>query len=128
MNDSSIERWAWASIGVNILLSLLNLGISIASGSLAVAAEMTHNLVDLAASVTVLAGLKISGRRSKAFPYGLYKVENVVSIGMAGLIFLTGYEIVHEALFAAPPIGTVNLWMLAGVMPSAIISLVFWFF
>ena len=62
MENSSVERWGWASIGINILLGLLNLIISIASGSLAVAAEMVHNLVDLAASVAVLVGLKISQR------------------------------------------------------------------
>ena len=128
MNDTSIERWGWASIGINILLGLLNLSISIASGSLAVAAETIHNLVDLTASVTVLVGLKISRRRSQAFPYGLYKVENIVSIGMAGLIFFTGYEIVHEAIFAAPRTTMVSLWMLAGVMLSAIIPLVFSYF
>jgi len=43
-------RVAWTSIAVNILLSLLNLAIAFASGSLAVAAEMIHNIVDLAAS------------------------------------------------------------------------------
>jgi divalent metal cation (Fe/Co/Zn/Cd) transporter len=41
------SRVAWASIAVNIFLSLLNLTIAVASGSLAVAAEMVHNLVDL---------------------------------------------------------------------------------
>jgi cation diffusion facilitator family transporter len=128
MNDTTIERWGWASIGINILLGLLNLSISIASGSLAVAAETIHNLVDLAASVAVLVGLKISRRRSQAFPYGLYKVENIVSIGMAGLIFFTGYEIVHEAIFAVPRTTMVSLWMLAGVMLSAIIPLVFSYF
>ncbi len=35
----SVERWGWASIGVNVVLSLLNLAIAAASGSLAVAAE-----------------------------------------------------------------------------------------
>jgi divalent metal cation (Fe/Co/Zn/Cd) transporter len=73
-------RVAWASFGVNILLSLLNLAIAFASGSLAVAAEMIHNIVDLAASITVLAGIKISARKSRAFPYGLYKVENMVAV------------------------------------------------
>ena len=128
MNDSSIERWGWASIGINILLGLLNLIISIASGSLAVAAEMTHNLVDLAASAAVLIGLKISRRQSNAFPYGLYKVENIVSTGIAGLIFFTGYEIVHEAVFATARITTVSLWMLAGILLSAIIPLAFSYF
>ncbi len=128
MNALPIERWGWASIGVNVLLCMLNLIISIASGSLAVAAETIHNLVDLAASVAVLVGLKISRRRSKNFPYGLYKVENIVAVGVSGLIFLTGYEIVHEALFAPPRATTVGLWMLAGVMLSAMIPLAYGYF
>ncbi len=82
-----LERVGWYSIGINIFLTLLNLAISIASGSLAVAAEMVHNLVDLMASIAVLVGLKLSRRESRDFPYGLYKVENVVAVSIALLIF-----------------------------------------
>lgn len=121
----AIERWGWASIGVNVVLSLLNLAIAVASGSLAVAAEMVHNLVDLTASVAVLAGLKLSRRRSRAFPYGLYKIENMVAVGVAVLIFFTGYEIVKEAVFAPPREATVSPWMLGGVVLSAVIPLLF---
>src|SRR4030043_2440109 len=120
-----VERWGWGSIGINLLLSVLNLGIAIASGSLAVTSEMVHNLVDLMASVGVLMGLRISQRRSKSFPYGLYKVENVVSVMLAGLIFFTGYEIVREALFSYRGQTTVSLWMLVGVLLSAVIPLLF---
>jgi cation diffusion facilitator family transporter len=119
------SRVAWASIAVNVFLSLLNLAIATASGSLAVAAEMVHNLVDLVASVAVLAGVKISERESRAFPYGLYKVENVVAVGVAMLIFFTGYEIAKEALLAEGGPTTVNAWMLAGVVLSAIVPLTF---
>jgi len=122
------SRVAWASIAVNVFLSLLNLAIAAASGSLAVAAEMVHNLVDLVASVAVLAGVKISERESRAFPYGLYKVENLVAVGVAILIFFTGYEIAKEAIFAEPEATTVNGWMLAGVALSAVIPLAFSFF
>jgi len=128
VSNISVERWGWASIGVNILLSLLNLGISIASGSLAVAAEMTHNLVDLIASASILIGLKISQRKSKAFPYGLYKVENVVAVGVSGMIFFTAYEIVREALLASPRTAIVNPWMLAGVILSTVIPMTFSYF
>ncbi len=119
------SRVAWASIGVNVILSLLNLAIATASGSLAVAAEMVHNLVDLVASVAVLAGVKISERESHAFPYGLYKVENVVAVGVAILIFFTGYEIAQQALHGESGPATVNGWMLAGVALSAMIPLAF---
>jgi cation diffusion facilitator family transporter len=126
--EVAIEGWGWGSIGINLALGLLNLAIAAASGSLAVAAEMVHNLVDLAASVAVLVGLKISQRRSKSFPYGLYKVENVVAVGVALLIFFTGYEIVREAIFALPKRTTVSAWMLVGVMFSALIPLIFSYF
>jgi cation diffusion facilitator family transporter len=116
---------ALASIGVNVLLSLLNLAIAAASGSLAVAAEMVHNLVDLVSSVAVLAGVKISERESRAFPYGLYKVENVVAVGVALLIFLTGYEIAEQAVRGAGGPVTVNGWILAGVALSALLPLAF---
>lgn len=98
-------RVAWASIVVNILLSLLNLAIAIASGSLAVAAEMIHNLVDLAASGAVLAGVKISERKSRAFPYGLYKVENMVAVAVAMLIFFRIQRLKRPKVYAS-----VNGW------------------
>jgi cation diffusion facilitator family transporter len=123
-----VERWGWGSIGVNVGMTLLNLGIAIASGSLAVAAEMLHNLVDLMSSVAVLFGLKISQKQSKSFPYGLYKVENMIAVGMAGLIFFTGYEIVREAFSTSPQETKVNLWMLAGMMLSALVPLIFSYF
>jgi cation diffusion facilitator family transporter len=118
-------RVAWASIAVNILLSLLNLFIAFASGSLAVAAEMIHNVVDLAASGAVLAGVKISERKSRAFPYGLYKVENMVAVAVAMLIFFTGYEIAKQAMTATIKPTTVNVWILGGVVLSAVIPLAF---
>ena len=119
------SRVAWASIAVNIFLSLLNLAIAAFSGSLAVAAEMVHNIVDLMASIAVLAGVRISERESRTFPYGLYKVENVVSVAIAILIFFTGYEIAKEALFAEEMEATVNGWVLAGVAVSALLPLAF---
>lgn len=118
-------RVAWASIVLNIFLSLLNLIIAAASGSLAVAAETIHNLVDLLASVAVLVGINLSERKSRTFPYGLYKVENVVAVGVAILIFFTGYEIAREAIFAKAALARVNGWMLAGVAISAALPLAF---
>ena len=128
MPEAAVEGWGWGSIGINVVLSLLNLGIAIASGSLAVTAEMVHNLVDLTASVAVLLGLKISQRRSRRFPYGLYKVENLVAVGVAVLIFFIGFEIVREAIFAAQRVTYVSPWMLAGVVLSALIPLSFSYF
>jgi cation diffusion facilitator family transporter len=123
-----VERWGWMSIGINLVLSILNLEIARASGSLAVASEMVHNLVDLLAAIVLLIGLRISQRKSKSFPYGLYKVENVVSVMLSILIFFTGYEIGREALLGILGPTVVNPWFLVGVALSAIIPMVFSYF
>ena len=58
----NVERWGWYSVGLNVLLAALHAVIAAASGSLAVAAELVHNLVDFAAAVAVLAGIKLASR------------------------------------------------------------------
>ncbi len=120
-----IEIWGWASIGLNVLLAGLNLAMAYASNSTAIAAEMIHNFVDLMASVAVLAGLKLSRRKSRAFPYGLHKLENVVAAGLALLIFMAAYELFREAVLATPRPLTVTPWILAGVAASAVVPLLF---
>ncbi len=120
-----VERWGWYSIAVNVVLAGINLVIALASGSLAVEAEMVHNLVDLLTAVGVLIGLKLSNRKSKEFPYGLYKLENVVTVVLAVMIFVTGYEIARDALLSAPRPATVNPWMLGSVLVATAIPLIF---
>jgi len=122
---AGVERWGWYSIGVNLVLAAINLAVAVASGSLAVRAEMIHNLVDLLTAVAVLIGLKLSTRKSKEFPYGLYKLENVISVGLAVMTFVTAYEIARDALFTAPSKAVVDPWMLGGVVVATAIPLVF---
>ena len=121
----NLERWGWYSIGINIVLMLINLVIARASGSLAVTAEVVHNLVDLLTAVAVLIGLKLSGRKSKEFPYGLYKLENVVAVGLAVMIFFTAYEIARDAFLEPARLATVSPWMLGGIAVAAAIPLAF---
>ena len=123
--DAGVARWGWYSIGINVILALINLSVALASGSLAVEAEMVHNVVDLFTAVAVLIGLKLATRKSKAFPYGMYKIENVVSIVLGIMTFLTAYEIARDALFAPPRDTTVDAWMLVGVVVATVIPLAF---
>lgn len=68
------------SLCVNLFLVAIKFALSIITSSLALRADAFHSLVDVFASIALMLGLKISHRKSKAFPYGLYKVENLVSI------------------------------------------------
>jgi cation diffusion facilitator family transporter len=121
----SLERWGWCSIGVNVLLAGLHAVIAARSGSLAVTAEMVHNIADLLSAIAVLLGLRLAMRKSRAFPYGLYKVENLVAAGLALMVFATAYEVVRHALWAEPVVLQVDGWMLVVLAATAIVPLAF---
>ncbi|MFC1714094.1 cation diffusion facilitator family transporter [Candidatus Poribacteria bacterium] len=92
------EKVAALSIFVNIVLLAIKYIFAMLSGSVGLAADAIHSSSDVLASLTVFAGLKISKRRSKRFPYGLFKVENLVSLIVSIAILFAGYEIAKRAL------------------------------
>lgn len=92
------ERTALLAIAINLFIFGIKSAAAFASGSIALKAEAFHTLADLVASFTVLAGLKIAKRKTKAFPYGLYKIENLMSVFISLVILYTGYEIVLEVI------------------------------
>ncbi|MGQ9491838.1 MAG: cation diffusion facilitator family transporter [Anaerolineae bacterium] len=119
------ERVGIYSVAVNLFLVGLKVVLAVFSGSLALAADAVHSSVDVVGSLVVLGGLFIARRKSKAFPYGLYKVENVVAIVVAFLIFLAGYEIAREAWQGTARVMTASPAVLAGAVLAVVIPLAF---
>jgi cation diffusion facilitator family transporter len=123
--NNTLVHVGWISVGINIFLTVLNAVLGVLSGSIAVTAEAVHNLVDLIGSVGVVAGLKLSQRKSTEFPYGLYKVENFVALIIALLIFLAGYEIAEEALFSESTSVVITGYLVVGVILSLVVPVLF---
>ncbi len=115
-----IERVALYALLINFVLTGIKCVLAYFSGSLAVAASAIDSATDSVASLTILGGLKLSTRKSPTFPYGLYKIENVISVIMAIFIFFAGYEIVRNILSPGikPPTITLGLigWLSAGIL------------
>jgi cation diffusion facilitator family transporter len=123
--EKAIRRVAIYSIVVSLSLVGIKLALAVISGSLALRADAIHSMVDVFASVAVLVGVVISGRRSRAFPYGLYKVENVVAVIIAVLLFFTAYEIVREAAVAGERAIFASTWLLIVVGLIAVVPFLF---
>lgn len=119
------ERMGIYSLAVNLFLAGLKAVLALLSGSLALAADAVHSSVDVIGSLVVLGGLVIARRKSKAFPYGLYKVENVAAIVVAFLIFLAGYEIAREAWQGTARVVTASPAILAGTALAVLLPLAF---
>lgn len=87
------------SIFINLFLSGIKITGGILSGSVALTADGIHSLSDLASSLSVFIGISISNKKSKTFPFGLYKVENLVAMISAFAIFFAAYEIAKDVFF-----------------------------
>ena len=103
------EKVAVYSVFFNTSLVILKYFFAQFSGSLAIMADAIHSLTDVIASLAILVGIKISKRQSKQFPYGLYKVENLVSLAMSILIIWVGFEIIKIAFGRECQIKTTQL-------------------
>ena len=120
------EKTAFLSILTNVVLVVIKSALAVLSGSLAIKADAIHSLTDVVSSAIVLIGIKISKRPSRSFPYGLYKIENLVALGTAFLIVVAGYEIVEEVFAGRIRILPSHIPLAAGGTSIAI--LITWLF
>lgn len=120
-----LVRVALYSLLVNAGLVAIKLALSFSTGSLSLAADAVHSFIDIIGSGALILGLVISQRKSSSFPYGMYKVENIVAVIIALLLFVTAYEIVYQALFSASEIHEFSGWVL--VLVAALILVPFLF-
>lgn len=94
------EKTALQAILITLFIFGIKVIAAIITGSIALKAEAFHTFSDSIASMTVFAGLKMAKRKTKTFPYGLYKIENLMSVVISLLILYSGYEIAMEAIGA----------------------------
>jgi len=92
------ERAALLSTAFNLALVGAKGGLSILSGSLALLADAIHSFADVISAFALFVGLKLAKRKTRSFPYGLYKLENLIALATSFLIFTAGYEILKGAL------------------------------
>lgn len=82
----SSAKTAWLSILINLLLVGIKTTVVFISGSLAVTADAIHSLSDVVSSTVILLDIKISERPARGFPYGLFKLENLVAMATSVMI------------------------------------------
>ncbi len=125
LNFQEKKKISFYSILINTFLSALKIVGGIFSGSAALFADGIHSLSDLAASASVYIGIIISNKKSKIFPQGLYKVENLVALVSAFAIFFAGYEIAKDVFFGeSEPIK--NLPVALGVVALTVLITYFY--
>jgi cation diffusion facilitator family transporter len=74
------------------------IAVAVGAGSVAVLAEGTDSVTDVVTSLIVLAGMRLAARHTKGFPQGLYKLENLIAVGIGVLVLISAYELAREAV------------------------------
>ena len=79
---------------INVSLFILKLIFSIITNSIALQADAFDNLTDIVMVFAALIGIIYSRKKpNEKFPYGYYKIENIISLIISFFIFYTAYNI-----------------------------------
>ncbi|NNK12943.1 MAG: cation diffusion facilitator family transporter, partial [Desulfofustis sp.] len=112
-----IIRVAGLAFFLNLILAAIKAVLAAFTGSLAITASAIDSGTDAVASLVIFGGIRLSARKTRTFPLGLYKLENVASVIISLFIFIAGYEIVKQILSTVdslPHITPVTIFLLAG--------------
>jgi cation diffusion facilitator family transporter len=120
-----IHRIAGYAFLLNLALAIMKALLAFFSGSLAITASAIDSGTDAIASVVIYAGVKLSTRKTRAFPMGLYKLENVASVVIALFIFIAGYEIIREILSPAGRLPRISLSYIILLVAGTVATLLF---
>ena len=115
----------WASVWINLVLFILKFGMGFWSGSIAVISDAFHTLSDMATSIVIIVGFKISGKAPDAeHPFGHGRVEHVTTIIVGVLLIVTGLEIGKSAVsdLVRDHVIKINFWMIIALVATIIIK------
>lgn len=90
-----LRKWV---VLISAMESLLETGIKISAalytGSTGLLADCIHSLGDVVGSLMVWIGVRVANKKYKKFPYGFYKIENLLALGIGFAIIYGAYEII----------------------------------
>lgn len=127
-----VNRAFYIGIFLNAVFTAIEFFIGIKNNSLALIADATHNLSDVASLIISLIGLKLTQKiATKSYTYGYKKASILASLINAVLLIIVAVNITKEALgrFNAPPEVTGNIIIytaLIGVVINTVSAFLFY--
>jgi cation diffusion facilitator family transporter len=111
------QRITWVSVGVNVVLTIMQVIVGLIAHSLALISDAMHTLSDIVSDAFVLwANHKGAQGADAEHPYGHGRFETAASLALGLLLVITGAGILISAasrlqnVGALPPVGMAALW------------------
>ena len=123
------QRWLFFSTLLNAALAASKLGWGWMMGSTLVVADGIHSISDVFGALLIFLALFFAAHKSKRFPYGLHKLEDMAAvIGGLGILY-AGYEIIHSVFFETGMKTPDDIWSTIGfIFAIVLIQYVFYFY
>jgi len=84
---------------LNMILSALKFVIGALTNSVAITADAFNNLTDCLTSLLTILGFRWSAKPAdKEHPFGHARIEYLISLAVAGIILVTGYEVMRSSI------------------------------
>jgi len=126
-NDETrqIHRVVGHAFLLNLFLAIMKALLAFFSGSLAITASAIDSGTDAVASLVIYGGVKLSTKKTRSFPMGLYKLENVASIVTALFILIAGYEIIRKIFSSVGSLPRISLSYIILLFAGTVATLLF---
>ncbi len=103
--DTSLKIYEQPSF-INLILTLFGIALfiiklifSVLTNSLALQADAFDNMTDIIMYISAFIGVIFAQKKpNEKFPYGFYKIENIVSLIISLFIFFTAYNIILSSI------------------------------
>jgi cation diffusion facilitator family transporter len=123
MNE--LERAAIISSFATAVIAIVKFVVGTLFGSVALIADAMHSFTDIIGSIAVFFGIRFSEIKTDKFPYGLYKLENLISLFLSLIIFYTSINIVFDVIDSiGKPVANAGSLTILAALFSLIVSLV----
>lgn len=129
----AIRRVLWITMGLNLVAMAAKLLVGYWTGSLSLIADGMDSVFDAASNVIGLVGIHFAARPAdEDHPYGHRKAETITALVIAGLLFLTTWELLQSAVerLRDPALirAEANWWSFGALLVSIVIHvLVVWY-
>jgi len=118
-----VQRVLYVTLGLNLLVFLIKLGLSLATGSLSLVADALHSSADSASNILALLAARFSSPEpDEEHPYGRSKFEAIGALGIAAFLGMASFEILSTAVgrfFESQPplqVDGLTLTLMVGVL------------
>ena len=97
--QNAIKNVFYITLGLNLLILELKVGLGITTGSLSLLADALHSVSDSASNILGLIAMRLANPHPDwDHPYGHSKFESLGALGVAGFLIVAGIEIFGSAI------------------------------